>query len=203
MTMQNATRRCASIAIGAAIYLSLPSIATASGANFHILDSSAGLSYVAGLTDNLTVAITQESVGVIGVLDASFDYFSGGPLTPGQVINDYFNIFDAGSQTISDTLAITYTGLTPTGAPFADNTHVHLLFLSASTDGIAPSSLALAQILTENGGQQDVLTRLFVEFISDEVATPLPAALPLFATGLGALGLLGWRRKKKAAALAA
>jgi hypothetical protein len=33
-------------------------------------------------------------------------------------------------------------------------------------------------------------------------ATPIPAALPLFASGLGALGLLGWRRKKKAAALA-
>jgi hypothetical protein len=29
---------------------------------------------------------------------------------------------------------------------------------------------------------------------------PLPSAFPLFATGLGALGLLGWRRKKKAAA---
>jgi len=28
---------------------------------------------------------------------------------------------------------------------------------------------------------------------------PLPATLPLFATGLGALGLLGWRRKKAAA----
>ena len=28
---------------------------------------------------------------------------------------------------------------------------------------------------------------------------PLPAALPLFATGLVGLGLLGWRRKKKAA----
>jgi len=28
--------------------------------------------------------------------------------------------------------------------------------------------------------------------------TPLPAALPLFASGLGALGLLGWRRKRKA-----
>lgn len=26
--------------------------------------------------------------------------------------------------------------------------------------------------------------------------TPLPAALPLFATGLGAIGLLGWRRKR-------
>ncbi len=31
-------------------------------------------------------------------------------------------------------------------------------------------------------------------------SVPLPAALPLFATGLGALGLLGWRRKRKAAA---
>ena len=34
-------------------------------------------------------------------------------------------------------------------------------------------------------------------------AVPLPGALPLFATGLGALGLLGWRRKRKATALAA
>jgi hypothetical protein len=33
--------------------------------------------------------------------------------------------------------------------------------------------------------------------------TPIPAALPLFATGLSALGLFGWRRKRKAAALAA
>jgi len=39
--------------------------------------------------------------------------------------------------------------------------------------------------------------------VSAGSATPLPAALPLFATGLGGLGLLGWRRKKRAAALAA
>ena len=35
------------------------------------------------------------------------------------------------------------------------------------------------------------------------VSTPLPAALPLFATGLGAMGLFGWRRKRKAQAVAA
>jgi hypothetical protein len=33
-------------------------------------------------------------------------------------------------------------------------------------------------------------------------ATPLPAALPLFATGLGVMGLLGWRRNRKAQATA-
>lgn len=43
------------------------------------------------------------------------------------------------------------------------------------------------------------LTGLVTEFGT----TPLPATLPLFASGLGALGLLGWRRKRKAAALAA
>jgi hypothetical protein len=37
-------------------------------------------------------------------------------------------------------------------------------------------------------------------FIVATVETPLPAALPLFATGLGGLGLLGWRRKRKAQA---
>lgn len=33
-------------------------------------------------------------------------------------------------------------------------------------------------------------------------STPLPAALPLCATGLGALGLLSWRRKRKTQAVA-
>ena len=35
---------------------------------------------------------------------------------------------------------------------------------------------------------------------TEAAVTPLPAALPLFATGLGAMGLLGWRRKRKGAA---
>lgn len=33
--------------------------------------------------------------------------------------------------------------------------------------------------------------------------TPLPATLPLFASGLGVLGFLGWRRKRKARAVTA
>lgn len=33
-------------------------------------------------------------------------------------------------------------------------------------------------------------------------AVPTPAALPLFATGLGLMGLLGWHRRRKAQAIA-
>jgi hypothetical protein len=42
----------------------------------------------------------------------------------------------------------------------------------------------------------------FVDSV-DIIATPLPAALPLVATGFGAMGLLGWRGKRKVAALVA
>jgi hypothetical protein len=40
----------------------------------------------------------------------------------------------------------------------------------------------------------------FVFNSGEQTATPIPATLPLFATGLGAMGLLGWRRKRKAQA---
>lgn len=36
-----------------------------------------------------------------------------------------------------------------------------------------------------------------ISSVNGVIATPLPAALPLFATGLSALGILGWRRKRK------
>ena len=56
-----------------------------------------------------------------------------------------------------------------------------------------------------NGGDPNTL--YFTDGINGEthglfgaIATPLPAALPLFASGLAALGLLGWRRKRKNAA---
>ena len=55
-------------------------------------------------------------------------------------------------------------------------------------------------------GQVGANTRYFTSGFATTIGTslssetPLPAALPLFATGLGALGLLGWRRKRKALA---
>lgn len=40
------------------------------------------------------------------------------------------------------------------------------------------------------------------QLVTNVSVTPLPAALPLYATGLGALALLRWRRKRKAAVAA-
>jgi hypothetical protein len=39
-----------------------------------------------------------------------------------------------------------------------------------------------------------------ITFVSASVSSvPIPAALPLFAAGLGAMGFMGWRRKRRAA----
>jgi hypothetical protein len=76
------------------------------------------------------------------------------------------------------------------------------------TDLVAPTSVlwtAFATLGTYNGpgcfscGVNPGFEGLALD---PPVATPLPGTLPLFAGGLGALGLLGWRRKRKAATLA-
>jgi hypothetical protein len=84
---------------------------------------------------------------------------------------------------------------------------------SGCTDGATFGNCqALYAFLNESGSlgsfgsitpdNASLLIDAIVEFAG--VATPLPAALPLFAGGLGALGLLGgWRRKRNAAAIAA
>ncbi len=48
-------------------------------------------------------------------------------------------------------------------------------------------------------GTNDTLSTFQIDVAA---ATPLPATLPLFASGLGGLGLLGWRRKKRTQATA-
>ena len=73
-----------------------------------------------------------------------------------------------------------------TGLPFANVTE--------PGDQLALNWIKSSSDLTFNGGDQIVVT-----FVGDTSATPLPAALPLFATGLGALGLFSWRKKRKIA----
>ena len=85
-------------------------------------------------------------------------------------------------------------------------------FLLRGTGGLIPEGTRILLFTltstrsqgTYNDGYADNLS--FVATCSNNdcavTATPLPAALPLFATGVGVLGLFGWRRKRKAQATA-
>jgi hypothetical protein len=52
--------------------------------------------------------------------------------------------------------------------------------------------------ITSSAVCSDCLSPLTFELLGGDIPpTPVPSALPLFATGLGAMYLFGWRRKRK------
>ena len=79
--------------------------------------------------------------------------------------------------------------------------------MDANDDGSIATGLQIAFVKVSDS----VFYALFDDGVPDQIkilmiwwldrcrpiATPLPGALPLFAGGLGALGLLGWRRKRR------
>jgi hypothetical protein len=66
------------------------------------------------------------------------------------------------------------------------------------TETAANGDNSLIQFGPDPDNPQSIFPRnMDARFELDGIETPIPAALPLFATGLGALGLMGWRRKKK------
>jgi hypothetical protein len=69
-----------------------------------------------------------------------------------------------------------------------------LLFMS---DGAGHALLSIAQTSLSPSKASPIIDDVQIS------TTPLPGAAPRFATGLGALSLLGWRRKRKAAVAAA
>jgi hypothetical protein len=73
--------------------------------------------------------------------------------------------------------------------------------LGGPVSGISTSAYWIWS-LPDNAAYADLSTEI-ISSTSDIGGAPLPAAFPLFASGLGAMGLLGWRRKRKNAAIAA
>jgi hypothetical protein len=72
-----------------------------------------------------------------------------------------------------------------------------VFFASALPSTLDISSSSFASIL---GGSGTIDYTININLPNGAYVTPLPAALPLFATGLGALGLISWRRRRKASA---
>jgi hypothetical protein len=99
-----------------------------------------------------------------------------------------------------------YPNLLPGGFVLADAptvwTHYVYSFVAPIKIGAADPASAMRLMFEDFNGAGSTAGNAYFDNITI-TATPVPAALPLFASGLGALGLLGWRRKRKYSALAA
>jgi hypothetical protein len=101
-------------------------------------------------------------------------------------------IFDTGVQNGSSGPSSYTNNLSTTFAPFYVSTFfVPVLSYVYTTVGTNTSYMTDA---TATFAYQQTVTYDYTPAVA-----PLPAALPLFTTGVGALGLVGWRRKRKSA----
>jgi hypothetical protein len=83
---------------------------------------------------------------------------------------------------------------------------VHFDPKSVTFDNGAILKIALSDAFFQNNDNPNQTLYVDATFTLEKgalIATPLPAALPLFAAGLGGMGMLSWRRKRKLATLAA
>ncbi len=93
-----------------------------------------------------------------------------------------------------------YTGLDATGASFTiSGTKGPINIQTLGHDlitFIADGAFTFQSVVLSTDQNAFEFADLFA-FDPPPSETPVPAAFPLFATGLGAFGLLGWRRKRK------
>lgn len=172
----------------------------------------------------LLAAVNAQATPVSYVIDPGTSTNLGGDV---ETITGSFT-FDTATD-LESNVSITLTGLSPFAGTYIDNStdrsQLQADGLAADACGTTGghggggNSLCLRFTNPLSGGPTDPLS--FVGYVaagfpndpatdfgtsvvgsaSPGVATtPLPAALPLFATGLGAMGLFGWRRKRKSAA---
>jgi hypothetical protein len=145
--------------------------------------------YIAGTaTGGFTLDLTTDRLSNVDIttstpLSATYTsgFFINSPAT-----FDFMN----GSDTTFDALSITLSvGLTPS------------VLASPDDFSIASGTELYRNEVCDDEGVCEY--RLITGGSLDATPTPIPTALPLFAAGLGAMGLLGWRRKRKNAAAAA
>ena len=114
---------------------------------------------------------------------------------PSAVTFGQANIQDS-NGTISDTLYF---------FPNQQGLSTEMIFYSYDTNGLLADVGTTDLFPTARIGGTEDANGVFLynpgnifNGVSGVSAVPLPGALPLFATGLAGLGLLGWRRKRKA-----
>jgi hypothetical protein len=155
-----------------------------------------GTGTVTGEIDGLTAGGTNEAATHVFIDSAPFSIgFTLPHDTIGDTIaNNSFNVNASGQIT-----SFAYNAFVQQGTGFLYD----LCFSSAGPCAFLSNPALTVFLSTGTNGAGGNVATSTISFTSSTGAVPLPAALPLFATGLAALGVLGWRRKRKAAALAA
>ena len=141
-----------------------------------------------------TVSLSVES-SVGGTHTLTFEGLQSGISSPGP---------------LSTTTTDTFNGLIGGPGPVTYQQLVNGLILNSTSLG--PAAGVLTAVFNNSTGtitsDEQIIKATFTAANQDLEATmefaatpvvPLPATLPLFASGLAGLGLLGWRRKKAAA----
>jgi hypothetical protein len=146
---------------------------------------------------DLTFSISSSTAGATLASSSSSQLTvnTGGTFTLGGTVATGWSlvIIDPSTVELVD-LASTHLILGPAGGLTYSNAN-------SSIAGNVSNNPFLDQIATFTIADSNVTagTTITSATFSFGLETPLPTALPLFATGIGAIGLLGWRRKRKAA----
>lgn len=154
--------------------------------------------------NTLTISVPTTTFGPVGntnencsTCGSSSNYNSLTPFatsngTAAGVISAIFK------DTTTNTSFVNGTTLTALMLAYVNPTYVGGVLKGWTVSTIPTDWFAIG--FNDNGSRDGDYDDLMV--VGHVSAVPLPAALPLFATGLAALGLLGWRRKRKAQAAA-
>lgn len=145
--------------------------------------------YQLGAADGSTIAVTNMQITITNLLSGAPFCLSG---NSGASCGDQIDGFDfkfTGENILGASANIaSAVGMLPVTGTFLGNDHLGLQLISPNevqVDLTGDLPLLNDQLIIDLSFEQNVAT------------TPLPAALPLFTTGLGALGLLARRRKRK------
>jgi len=158
------------------------------GAVFSLPSPVSATLEISGVTQSIAGYFSGVATAQPGlVFDAVEDY-------PGNVTNGYVdNYLSTYAQAPSATASLdnTFPSESATNSPGTGGFN----FLTFDSDTSTYSVYAYGGFATST-----VQISAITPCAECSNVTPLPAALPLFATGIGLMGLLGWRKKRKAAA---
>ena len=210
-----------SAAIGIAASLMLFSAAPSNAATFSFNGTFSGdadvqlFSFTVGAGANVTLSTTSYAAGgfdpYISLYDSTgaliFQIDDGSPNSdPGNGnAYDSFVTFPPGDGSLSILTAGTYTlALTQSpNLPFGSVLSDGFFFDPSETNFTAIYLCQNGQFCDQNGNDRGNGWALVIDGVDSAAQaglaqTPLPAALPLFATGLGVLGFTAYRRRKAA-----